>query len=68
MSIEKGGCINGWGLSEVFPKLVGLMASEPVVVITQGRILKVVLVVGVLAFVFFKELIDDGVDEPGRMI
>ena len=39
---------------KVFPKLGGLMASEPMTVIKEGWILKIVLVGGVLAFVFLR--------------
>ena len=40
------------------------MASEPVTAIKEGQILKVVLVVGVLTFVFCEELVDDGFTLP----
>ena len=45
---------------KVFPKLRGLMASKSMAPIKKGLVLKVVLVVGVLTFVFCKELVDDG--------
>ena len=53
---------------EVVLKLRGLMASEPVAAIKEGCIIKEVLAVGVLAFVFFKELIDDDFALPGWMV
>ena len=38
---------------DLFPKLGGLMTAEPVTAIKEGRILKVVLIVGVFAFCIF---------------
>ena len=49
---------------KVFPKLRGLMASESMPPIKEGWVLKVVLVVGVLTFVFCEELVDDGFTLP----
>ena len=46
----------------------GLMSSEPMTAIKEDQILKVVLVVGVLASVLFKELIDGDFALPRRLV